>query len=227
MRTKSILTTFLILGNSLVSGELPTSDSAPKFIPGTNKPIVVGIPVRQNGNVTIIENETKPNNPPSNAVDELTNNPFVDYKTEYEKLLLLNKQLDSNLTSLKQSLITSNDTGLSLQAKLDSVTTELETITDERNKFFKALNDANNQTSQLRTENSNLLLQVNQLTELSQHLGTPFDGWIYSPDLGWCFVSPSTMPYFYMNDRGWVFYETGSNPRRMYFYDSETWEQHE
>jgi hypothetical protein len=227
MRNSTTISSLILLVtlNSLFS-QVPTSNDVPKFIPTENKP-VKGNPVRQSRLVTIIENVNKPTTPSDNIVSELTDNPFIDYKVEYERLLELNERLDNNISEMKQSLDIAVQNNTSLQTKLKNLETEFLSITEERNRLFQALNDANNNSSQLRVENTNLLMEINQLSEVAQSLGTPFDGWIYSPDLGWCFVSPSTMPYFYTNDRGWVFYETGSNPRRMYFYESETWEQHE
>ena len=54
--------------------------------------------------------------------------------------------------------------------------------------------------------------------------GSLFKGWVYSPELKWVYVSPSIVPYAFSQTDGWLLYEYGTNPRRVYYYKTEKWE---
>jgi len=44
---------------------------------------------------------------------------------------------------------------------------------------------------------------------------------------GWAFLSPETMPYVFLQKDGWVYYERGSSPRRVYYFNTETWKEYD
>ena len=53
--------------------------------------------------------------------------------------------------------------------------------------------------------------------------GTIFSGWVFSPELKWVYLSPTTIPYIFSQTDGWMLYEYGTNPRRVYYYKTKEW----
>ena len=54
--------------------------------------------------------------------------------------------------------------------------------------------------------------------------GSLFKGWVYSQELKWVYVSPSIVPYAFSQNDGWMLYEYGTHPRRVYYYTTKKWE---
>ena len=85
-----------------------------------------------------------------------------------------------------------------------------------------------NQISNLKTQNQTLTFALNDAnSQEDTSAGTIFNGWVYTTDFGWAFLSPETMPYVFLQKDGWVYYERGSSPRRVYYFDTETWKEYE
>lgn len=231
MRTINLFIAFLFMHSTLTATNLPSSDSTPKFKPTTSKPSVVGAPTRTNETIIVLDNNSSPIIPPTNILNELSDNPFIDYKAEYEKLVGENKELTTELGDMSDQLTkleTESKNSIStLQKKINKLESGLVASQAECSRNFESLMSANNAKVSLSNDNAHLVQIIAELTEQVENPGLPFNGWIYSPDMGWCFVSPTTMPYIYVNDRGWTYYKTGTFPREFFFYDKEQWELYE
>jgi hypothetical protein len=233
MKKLNILSLVLIgiINSTLVGVELPDANSALKPPPTDSKPVVIGVPTRIGGDITILPIDDKPALPGDSLQDELDSNPFTDYKSEYENLLNENKALAtklSDVTSQLTKLETESANSIStLQKKITKLESDLKASQDEVRRNFESLMSANNAKASLSNDNALLVQTIAELTQQVSNPGLPFNGWIYSPDMGWCFVSPTTMPYIYVNDRGWAYYKAGTSPREFFFYDKEQWELHE
>lgn len=231
MRTINIFIAILFMYNTLIATNVPSSDSTPKFTPTTSKPSVVGTPIRTNKTITILDDNSSPTTPPTNVLSELSDNPFIDYKAEYEKLVGKNKELTTEIEGMTIQLTkleTEHKNSISaLQKKINKLESDLTASQDEVRRNFQSLLSANNTKASLSNDIEQLTHTIAELTQQVSNPGLPFDGWIYSPEMGWCFVSPTAMPYIYVNDRGWAYYEAGSTPRKFFFYDKEQWELHE
>jgi hypothetical protein len=66
--------------------------------------------------------------------------------------------------------------------------------------------------------------EINELkSKIDIGPGSIIKGWAFSPELKWIYLSPSTMPYVYSQDEGWMMYEYGTNPRRVYYFKTKEW----
>lgn len=196
-----------VLTSTLVALELPSSNLG-KSTPTQNKPSITGSPPK----------------PPASLDEELDNNKLIDYKKLSEQLAVEN----STLTQTNKTLVSSNQELSSENTKLKSdsstTNTKLVSVTEERNRLFSKLQDVNNRVSALSESNIELTAMVDSLSSKADNVGSIFNGWVYDSELGWIFISPNSMPYFYISDVGWVYYELGSSPRRFYFFDEDRWQ---
>jgi len=243
MKIKIMLLLVGLVNINLGAIELPDANSALKPPPTDLKPTVVGIPNRiGDGNNTTLPIDDKPpiqilpidDSPPppgGKVEDELAKNPFIDYKSEYEKSAVEISSLKEQVTELSNKLVQSEkdktDSIADLNKKVKELESSLKNAKEESSRYFSSLQTSNNNNASLQATISDLELVVADLTHKVENPGLPFDGWVYSPELGWCFVSPLSMPYIYVNERGWAFYEAGTSPRKFFFYDKEQWELHE
>lgn len=208
-KNMKIVISFLtfVLTSALVAIEPPTTNLG-KEAPTQAKPIVTGAPPK----------------PPASLTDELGKNKLIDYKKLSEELELKNK----NLTTTNATLVSTNqelsEQNTKLASEKSKTTEQLSVVTTERNNLASELQNANNRVSTLSNSNNELTVMVNSLSSQVDNVGSIFNGWVYYPEFGWAFMSPNTMPYFYISELGWVYYELGSSPRRFYFFEDERWE---
>jgi hypothetical protein len=196
-----------VLTSTLVALELPSSNLG-KSIPTQNKPTITGSPPK----------------PSTSLTDELDNNKLIDYKKLSEELQAENatlNQTNKNLVSSNQELLSENS---KLKSEISTSSNTLVSVKEERSRLFSKLQDVTNRASALSESNIELTAMVDSLSSKSDNIGSIFNGWVYDPELGWIFISPTSMPYFYISDVGWVYYELGSSPRRFYFFDEDRWQ---
>lgn len=203
MKNIQILTllviTFNLLGTAFANVNKP--------VPTQEKPIFGGVPPK----------------PPSSIVDEKDGVEFVDYKKKSSELEQSNKKLTEQKNSLEgknTELTNANEQLLNKQKELEQ---KLESVTTERNSLFKSVQDSNNKIASLQSSHDNLQQLVDSVANQAENTGSIFNGWVYCTELGWVFVSPSTLPYFYVSNGGWVYYERGSSPRKFYFFETSSW----
>lgn len=207
----SIIAT-LITFNSLV-GNVPT-EVVEKEKPTQAKPSLPnGIPPRK---------------PSEEITSKLDTTSFVDFQSKIV-------ELEEKVAELQQSLSTSDTLVTNLKSKIsdletdaDSLKSKNESLAEEKNRYYSELQSKNNEISALKMTNKTLSIELDEVSVASNApIGSIFDGWVYTTDFGWSFVSPDTMPYMYLNDGGWVYYERGSSPRRVFYFDTETWKEFE
>ena len=97
-----------------------------------------------------------------------------------------------------------------LKAKVKELQEDLSTAS-------KQLETYSNERKELKEEISKLKSKINAGP------GSIIKGWVFSPELKWIYLSPSTMPYAYSQDDGWMMYEYGTNPRRVYYFKTKEW----
>jgi hypothetical protein len=85
---------------------------------------------------------------------------------------------------------------------------------------------ATKQIQEFIAERSELRSSVKELRDtINKGPGSLFKGWVYSQELGWVYVSPTIVPYSYSQKNGWMMYQYGSNPRRVFYFETESWER--
>ena len=86
---------------------------------------------------------------------------------------------------------------------LSVASVQLQAYSDERTQFMEEIKTLNDQ--------------------ISDGPGTIFNGWVFSPELKWVYLSPVTIPYIFSQSDGWMIYEYGTNPRRVYYFKTQEW----
>ena len=85
---------------------------------------------------------------------------------------------------------------------------------------------ATKQIQEFIAERSELRSSVKELRDtINKGPGSLFKGWVYSQELDWVYVSPTIVPYSYSQKNGWMMYQYGSNPRRVFYFETESWER--
>lgn len=74
-------------------------------------------------------------------------------------------------------------------------------------------------------QHADQLLEANGvLNKIVQQPGSPFDGWVYSPEFGWVFLNSVSFPYMYRSEtNSWLFYQVGTYPRTFFDYSTREW----
>ena len=164
------------------------------------------------------EGGNAPPPPPTSVKDEVENDPspedllveIEDLKTENDLL----KDVRSTLVAQKKAIL--KDLADAQEALGDTV--------EDYGNVKKDLNAAVAQIKLLKEERSDLIKDLDEVEViLDRGPGSLFKGWVYSPKLKWMYVSPSIVPYAFSQDDGWVLYEYGTNPRRVYYYKTKEW----
>ena len=111
-----------------------------------------------------------------------------------------------------------------------NVTNELEAggepvnLVDRIQELEEDLSDASEEIKSLVADRVEMIKHINMLEDiLDEGPGSIFKGWVYSPELKWVYVSPTIVPYSYSQEDGWMLYEYGTNPRRVYYYKTKEW----
>lgn len=199
---------------------------------------VVDKPAPTEEKPTLTEKPTLPNSPipdkpkpPSDTIKDAIDEPLVDFKLELDKVVLENNQLKQKVSNLESELkVTSNQSVViqnmkleqdRLKTQLGEVTTKLESANEEKGRYFIGFNNASNDNSILKDK---IIQLESAIVELKgQSSGLVFSGWSYIPDLGWIFASNDTMPYFYVDGRGWAFAKVEGDEKLFFFFDKQEW----
>ena len=102
-------------------------------------------------------------------------------------------------------------------AKISELEEEVDDLKEDLSFASKQIEAYLEEREQLREEIDDLK------SKIDAGPGSIIKGWVFSPELKWIYLSPSTMPYAYSQDEGWMMYEYGTNPRRVYFYKTKEW----
>ena len=101
---------------------------------------------------------------------------------------------------------------------------QIDDLKDENEDLKKDLEAADRAIKSLVEQRSDLIEDIKEMGDILDHgPGSLFKGWVYSPELKWVYVSPSIVPYAFSQTDGWMLYEYGTNPRRIYYYNTKEW----
>ena len=101
---------------------------------------------------------------------------------------------------------------------------EVEKLKEDKSDLLDDLDTASKEIKSLVEERTDLIKDLDEVEDiLDRGPGSLFRGWVYSPELKWVYVSPTIVPYSYSQDDGWMLYEYGTNPRRVYYYKTKEW----
>ena len=114
------------------------------------------------------------------------------------------EDLVERIAELKAERTVLKDQVADLLVDLSVASVQLEAYSNERKELRKEIQDLENL--------------------IEDGPGTIFSGWVFSPNLKWVYLSPTTMPYIFSQTDGWMLYEYGSSPRRVYYFKTEKWE---
>lgn len=198
--------------------------SIDKPVPTEEKPILTEKPSLPN---TPLPDMPKP---PSDEVKDAMDEPLVDYKLQLENQIVENDSLKKQISSLEAKIESMNNevnliAGMRKEeTRLLSVISNLEdklaSVKTEKNAYFSKLTESNNQTIALQNKVNQLESTISSISNTSTLV---FDGWSYIPKVGWVFLSDETFPYFYVNKRGWAFFEVQNEEKLLFFFDDQKW----
>jgi vacuolar-type H+-ATPase subunit I/STV1 len=183
---------------------------------------------KENENESAIENESPatenedpkaPPAPPPNVLDEVENN------ASPADLLKQIKELEDENDDLVKDLDTHKVIREVLIKQRQELENELEKLQDDKSDLLDDLDAATHEIKSLVEDRQDLQEGLNHLEDiLDRGPGSLFKGWVYSQELKWVYVSPSIVPYAFSQDDGWMLYEYGTHPRRVYYYTTKKWE---
>lgn len=108
--------------------------------------------------------------------------------------------------------------------KIDALTKETIVMDAKIHELKEDLLAASRQLSVYSKERKELKEEIQSLrSQLNTGPGSIFRGWVFSPQQQWVYVSPTTVPYAYSEEKGWMLYQYGTDPRRVYYFNTETW----
>lgn len=173
----------------------PTSDPPP---PSTTE-LEVGVVL----NPTISRPQLVPNPPTTTIIREVENSVQPDLMKELEEIRAERTQLREQ----RQALL---DEVKNLQADKEDLKDDLDTASKEIQNLLEE-----------RSQNKNTIRDLRDIIDRGP--GSLFRGWVYSPELKWVYISPTIVPYSFSQNDGWMLYEYGTNPRRVYYYKTKEW----
>ncbi len=102
---------------------------------------------------------------------------------------------------------------------------EVKKLQEDKSDLLDDLETATGEIKSLLEERGDLRKTISELEGvLDRGPGSLFRGWVYSTELKWVYISPTIVPYAFSQNDGWMFYEYGTNPRRVYYYRTKKWE---
>jgi hypothetical protein len=177
---------------------VPTSDPLP-----TTTDLKVGV-TTINLTPTTGGPQPTPNPPTTTIIREVENSVQPDLLKELEDVRAERKLLREQKQALLDEVKNLQSDKADLKDDLELVSKEIQNLLEERSQnrtTIRALHDV-----------------------IDEGPGSLFKGWVYSPELEWVYVSPTIVPYSYSQKDGWMIYQYGTDPRRVYYFNTKTWE---
>lgn len=163
-----------------------------------------------NGQRSPADDNTKPSLPPIDFVDEVENSEGPEVIEELEKVKKEKDDLAKIIVDKKEN-----------EGKLLKRIEELRVSKESLEKNLEAASDL---IDELNKEKKQLKSNISALqTELDKPVGSLFDGWVYLPKSGWIYTSPKIYPYAFSQNDGWLKYELGTDPRRVFYFKQDEW----
>tara|TARA_R110000851_G_scaffold52364_2_gene124464 strand:+ start:263 stop:859 length:597 start_codon:yes stop_codon:yes gene_type:complete len=156
--------------------------------------------------------------PPPNVQNEVESNPSPeDLQEQIDDL----KDENEDLKEARLSLIKQRSEVLKDLAETQKA---LDLTAEDYSNVKKDLTAAVVEIKSLKAVRRDLIEELDEMGEiLDKGPGSLFKGWVYSPELNWVYVSPSIVPYSFSQTDGWMLYEYGTDPRRVYYYNTKEW----
>ena len=156
--------------------------------------------------------------PPPNVQNEVESNPSPeDLQEQIDDL----KDENEDLKEARLSLIKQRSEVLKDLAETQKA---LDLTAEDYSNVKKDLTAAVVEIKSLKAVRRDLIEELDEMDEiLDKGPGSLFKGWVYSPELKWVYVSPSIVPYAFSQTDGWMLYEYGTNPRRVYYFKTQEW----
>ena len=162
--------------------------------------------------------ESAPPPPPANVKDE------VDENASPADLLKQIEELEDDNDALVKDLDNHKAFREVLIKQRQELRAEVEKLKEDKSDLLDDLDTASKEIKSLVEERTDLIKDLDEVEDiLDRGPGSLFRGWVYSPELKWVYVSPTIVPYSYSQDDGWMLYEYGTNPRRVYYYKTKEW----
>lgn len=167
--------------------------------------------------------------------DSLAIEPRIPTSTELELVVNINNNTEKNPLPPTKTIIAEVD-----ESEQPNLLSELKILREDKQELLDRIKQlqsenadikedfdvATKQIQALLTEKSELKHEIKELSNLmDKGPGSLFKGWVYSPELDWVYVSPTIVPYSYSQKNGWMLYQLGSNPRRVFYFETESWER--
>lgn len=177
-------------------------------------------PANRNGEpANETENPNTPPPPPPNVKDEVENN------TSPSDLLKKIEELEDDKDALVKDLDNHKAFRETLIKQRQELRDEVEKLQDDKSDLLEDLDTASKEIKSLVEEQKALRTGLHELEDvIDKGPGSLFKGWVYSQELKWVYVSPSIVPYAFSQNDGWMLYEYGTHPRRVYYYTTKKWE---
>lgn len=147
--------------------------------------------------------EPTPEPPSKTIITEVENSPQPNELTELDEIKAERKLLREQKQALIVQVSELESDKKELKEDLETASKQLQSFATERTEFRKTIRDLED--------------------VLDRGPGSLFRGWVYSPELKWVYISPTIVPYSFSQNDGWMLYEYGTNPRRVYYYKTKKW----
>lgn len=157
-----------------------------------------------------VDDNTKPSLPPIDFVDEVENSGGPEVIEELEKV---KKEKDD----LAKIIVDKEENEGKLLKRIEELRVSKESLEKNLEAASDLIDELNKEKKQLKSNISDLQ------TELDKPVGSLFDGWVYIPTTGWIYTSPKIYPYAFSQNDGWLKYELGTDPRRVFYFKEDTW----
>jgi hypothetical protein len=163
-----------------------------------------------------------------------TREPRIPVSTELELVVNINNT-ESNPLPPSKTIIAEVE-----ESEQPNLLNELKTLREDKQELLARVKQlqsekadikedfdvATKQIQEFIAERSELRSSVKELRDtINKGPGSLFKGWVYSQELDWVYVSPTIVPYSYSQKNGWMLYQYGSNPRRVFYFETESWER--
>jgi len=147
--------------------------------------------------------EPTPEPPSKTIITEVENSTQPNELTELDEIKAERKLLKEQKQALIAQVSELESDKKELKEDLEIASKQLQSFASERTEFRKTIRELGD--------------------VLDRGPGSLFRGWVYSPELKWVYISPTIVPYSFSQNDGWMLYEYGTNPRRVYYYKTKEW----
>ena len=152
----------------------------------------------------------KPSFPPLDFVNEVESSTGPEVIEELEKVKKEKEDLVKRIADKEEN-------EGKLLKRIDELKNSKELLEKNLESAGVLIENLGKEKKELKSEISDLKEQV------GKPVGSLFDGWVYSSKSGWIYTSPKIYPYAFSQNDGWLKYELGTDPRRVFYFKEDAW----